>query len=419
MTIRTRLNRLAKALAGTNGTKPPRRGFARPVVELLETRLVPASLNQVVTVANANGLLETFKIDSNDTQVWHDWQQKDQNGNLVWSGWQTLGSPSGNNLKYLSATINNVNGTLEVFVTDSPLVGADQVYRINQSTAGGIWTSWQSMGGIGDNIIGGMDVGQNVQDGRLEVFVLVADDFHVRHMWQTSAAGSWSNGWADMGDPAAQFGMSVTKIVVAQNAVTDPNNQGLDVFALCHTQTGTYLAESRQSNNASTWSPWTAMPSGGLTSTKITDFAVGQNQNNYLQVFVATWSNNSSQVFTDQQQGLGGIWQTWSSVGTPNAGQQLTLHVARNQTNDNYNGTLEVVASDGTNLYQMAQQGKNTNIWGAWGSLWRRSGSAVASFAIGQNQDGRLEVFVITSDTNVYHAWQGWPAGSWSSWNQL
>jgi hypothetical protein len=167
------------------------------------------------------------------------------------------------------------------------------------------------------------------------------------------------------------------------------------------------------------------LPNAGLPSPfSITDFAVGQNQNNYLQVFVAGNPVGSSAraVYTVQQASLGGLWGTWSSLGSPNPNLGLTLHVARNQTNDSNNGTLEVFACDGQNLYQLAQQGANNDDWThtTWGSLGAPSpGNGVASFAIGQNKDGRLEVFVIMDDGTLYHDWQNSPAGSWSDWDAL
>jgi hypothetical protein len=104
-----------------------------------------------------------------------------------WSGWTSLGSPSSYDLRFLVVS-RNADGTLEVFVTDNPTIGTDEVYRCNQNTAGGSWSAWTNMGGAGTRTIDDMAVGQNVQDGRLEVFVLRNDD-HVVHKVATHTGG--------------------------------------------------------------------------------------------------------------------------------------------------------------------------------------------------------------------------------------
>jgi hypothetical protein len=31
-----------------------------------------------------------------------------------------------------------------------------------------------------------------------------------------------------------------------------------------------------------------------------------------------------------------------------------------------------------------------------------------------QNQDGRMEIFIVGDDTNLYHAWQTAPSNGWA-----
>jgi hypothetical protein len=340
-----------------------------------------------------------------------------------WSAWLSLGSPSGSNLQYLKAT-RNADGTLEVFATDNPLIGASQVYRINQITAGGSWVpSWTSMGAVGTNVITSFDVAPNIQDGRLEVFAL-RSDYHVVHEWQTAPEGPWSAGWSDLGNPLGTTNWydHVDKIVVGQNAPGDPVNQGLDVFALYFRYSNkTYsIAETRQAG--STWSSWSVLPS--FANIGSTDIAVGLNLNNRMQVFVtSTGSDNRYNVQTIQQQTPGGLWMTWNNKGAPSSTTNpLYLQVARNQTTDpNSNGTLEIFASDGTSIFRLAQPSPNAQNWGsAWGTEGSpAAGTTIASFCVGQNQDGRLELFAITNEPQVYHDWQNSPAGPWSGWWQI
>jgi hypothetical protein len=429
MWIHTRLSRaVGKFMAATNGRPKTRRSTVRLALEELENRLVPSSSNQVSVIANSDGRLEAFQINANGTDVWHSWQWPKAGGS--WTAWASLGSPSGYSLQYLKAT-RNAGGTLEVFVTDTSIIGTDHVYRINQITAGGSWVaSWTDMGGAGTNTIKGLDVAPNIQDGRLEVFALRSDD-HIVHQWQMTAQGSWSGSWSDLGDPI--MGGSgildhVDKIAVGQNAPGDPVNQGLDVFALCFDVKNkqNYISESRQAGG--TWSSWSALPSfGDFNNNPPSDMAVGLNLNNRMQVFVTTKGSAPDtryNVQTIQQQTPGGLWLTWYTMGAPigSTTNPLYLQVGRNQTTDpNTNGTLEIFASDGTSIFRLAQPRPNVQDWGSnWGTEGSpAAGTTIASFCVGQNKDGRLELFAITSEPHVYHDWQNWAAGDWSGWSPM
>src|SRR5262249_37820036 len=43
-------------------------------------------------------------------------------------------------------------------------------------------------------------------------------------------------------------------------------------------------------------------------------------------------------------------------------------------------------------------------------------GGAVSALDLGQNADGRLELFGIGNDLGVWHMWQGAPNGGWGGW---
>jgi hypothetical protein len=57
-----------------------------------------------------------------------------------------------------------------------------------------------------------------------------------------------------------------------------------------------------------------------------------------------------------------------------------------------------------------------------WTSLGQPGSTSTATFfppQVVQNADGRLEVFVIGSDGNLWHIWQTTPGKAWSSWASL
>lgn len=85
----------------------------------------------------------------------------------------------------------------------------------------------------------------------------------------------------------------------------------------------------------------------------------------------------------------------------------------------NKDGRLEVfhVGQNGQ-LYHAWQTSANSTAFSSWQSLggsWPRQDS----IAVTSNSDGRLEVFLVGYNGALYHAWQTSPGGTWSSWQSL
>ncbi len=99
-------------------------------------------------------------------------------------------------------------------------------------------------------------------------------------------------------------------------------------------------------------------------------------------------------------------WSGWASLG----GWIDLLTVGQNQ-----DGRMEIFArgSDGA-VWHNWQTEPNGN-WSGWASL----GGWIDMLTIGQNADGRLEIFARGSDGAVWHNWQTEPNGNWSGWASL
>ena len=69
--------------------------------------------------------------------------------------------------------------------------------------------------------------------------------------------------------------------------------------------------------------------------------------------------------------------------------------------------------SDGA-LWHIWQTAPN-NGWSSWASL----GGWISDIVVGQNADGRLELFVVGSDHALWHNWQTAPNNGWSGWASL
>jgi hypothetical protein len=110
-------------------------------------------------------------------------------------------------------------------------------------------------------------------------------------------------------------------------------------------------------------------------------------------------------------------WSSWLSRGSPQ-GARLNGSpiVARNA-----DGRLQVFISsvDGS-LYSIIQTAPSSSTWAAWVSLGKPASTTLTDSAVvASNADGRLEVFAQADDGALWHVWQVTPNGTWSSWVSL
>ncbi len=114
-------------------------------------------------------------------------------------------------------------------------------------------------------------------------------------------------------------------------------------------------------------------------------------------------------------------WGSWVSFGFPSVGlaDYERMAVAQNQ-----DGHLEVfvVGSDGA-VWHRWQTAPNGN-WSEWAPFGQPNGvsfavNSVPPIQVEQNADGRVEVFLLGSDDNVWHIWQTAQNNGWSGWGNL
>jgi acylphosphatase len=99
-------------------------------------------------------------------------------------------------------------------------------------------------------------------------------------------------------------------------------------------------------------------------------------------------------------------WSGWASLG----GLIDLLTVGNNQ-----DGRLEVFARGMDQALWHIWQVAPNNGWSGWGSL----GGQIDLLTVGNNQDGRLEVFARGTDQALWHIWQVAPNNGWSGWDSL
>ena len=295
------------------------------------------------------------------------------------------------------------NGALEIFATDSKgaLWHASQVSFVTaeRDNIAASWNSWtQYLPGVPfASTIGSPVVAKN-QDNTLQVFVPTSGN--VFYNQQQTPGGTWQSSWTDMGSSSK----GLTSLQVSQNADGSLSVFGLDSEGNLWTATEVAPAVS--------WSTWTKLASvgGGIRP----GYMVGQNLNGRLEIVG---------ISGDLRPTLWHIWQTsnnmwatsWNSVSTP-PGRAIEpkLQIARSLAGD-----LTVFGVDSSgNIWSIAQTSPGGS-WGSWTALPTHNGIKMTpGFVAGQNADGRFELFSVGSDGNIYHIWKT-ASGTWSNWSDI
>jgi acylphosphatase len=147
------------------------------------------------------------------------------------------------------------------------------------------------------------------------------------------------------------------------------------------------------------------------------DIGVGRAADGRIEIFV---QGSDGHVWHLWQTAPNGDWSEWEdlstyrrlgvgAVGEPGGGRAA-------------DGRIEIFvqSSDGHvwHLWQTAPNGD----WSEWEDLstYRRLGvGAVGEPGVGSAADGRIEIFVQGSDSHVLRLWQTAPNGNWSEWEDL
>ena len=207
--------------------------------------------------------------------------------------------------------------------------------------------------------------------------------------------------WASLDSPAGW------------NTQTDPQvgknaNGFLEIFTVASDKA---LWHRKQTILGGDWGNWASLgqPLPGLNGYT----AVAANKDDRLEVFCTGIDGALWHIW---QVAPNGTWSAWSSLGKP-TGVDLVLSVNVHQNSD---GRLEVFMAGSDNALWHIWQIKPNGTWSAWGFLGTPPGTNSMSYPVaGENEDGRLEAFVIGSDNALWHKWQATPGGTWGGWFSL
>jgi hypothetical protein len=327
---------------------------------------------------------------------------------MAQTNWSSLGSPGPQTLSDASPiVVQNADGRLEVFLGPQDVdAKVDALWHIGQTSLGGGWSAWASLNWPAKVSVSSFDVGRNA-DGRLEIFISGSDGT-LWHTWQTTAGGSWNNPWFSLG-PLWQGVAAGGIIDVAMNI-----DGRLEVFTPA--SDGTFWHIGQIAPNG-TWSSWSSL--GMESSLGMLDnlrFPVtGRNADGRLEVFSVS---SDGMYWHIGQIAPNGTWSSWLSMAQPST--PFGPSAAPPVVGQNADGRLEVFtgALDGA-IWHTSQTSPN-GTWNSWSSLsWPTNTRLGPLFTVGRNADGRLELLATGDDGALWHSVQTSPGGSWSTWDSL
>lgn len=266
---------------------------------------------------------------------------KEPAGSSTWSGWTSLGAPSGLSVFGTPAVVQDGSGKIHVLVRDST---SGNLWEDALPSGSSTWSGFTSLGGTLPNDVAA------VANGNGSIVVVGTGNDSALYYDELPSGGSWS-GWTHIGTG----GTAVTGIpaIVKDNSGNDhvfirqSSNATLLTLALT-TATGTW---SGVTSLGGTWRSYpTALTGAGGT---VWVFVLGTNGH----VFMKQLSTN-------------GTWNSWSDLGGTFTGQ---LGFAEDSTGMFY---LNARGISGDLEENNIPSGSSTwSGWGSFGSLFTLAGS--------------------------------------------
>jgi hypothetical protein len=347
---------------------------------------------------NTDGRLEVCAVGT-DGDLWHIRQQP---AVVPWTNWSSLGRGSTYGLGPPAIGVN-ADGRLEAFAFGLSQNSQRALWHISQQPAGGAWINWAALDApLGHEF---PVVGANA-DGRLEVFAAGNPDDSAWHIWQMFDGGVVWSSWTWLGLPTGQpsnFFFNAP-CAVARNA-----DGRLEVFLSDRFGALWHIWQVRAGG---AWSSWRKFP---LEFGTLSSPAVARNADGRLEVFVGAGVDGA--VWHTWQQPAGGAWTNWRSLGPPTGPVPPYTHLPLPNVGVNNDGRLEVFTTGIDGAFWHNWQQPAGGGWVGWASLGTPPIPGVASFgrtsSVATNKDGRLEVFVMGSNNELWHAWQVRAGGAW------
>jgi hypothetical protein len=218
---------------------------------------------------------------------------------------------------------------------------------------------------------------------------------------------SWSEDWSGWQDHGAPSGAELYGPVTAACS----GDGRIEVFAI---DSNGSMWNVRQTAPSSAYSGWSGYGNPGVALEDRP--ALARSADGRLELFVR---GQDSQLYHQWETAVGTFsWSGWNSFDTAS-------------TPDKRFSDHPVVAASADGRLELFLRGRDGNMYHAWQtsasngwSDWVNEGAAeggefVSAPGLARNGDGRLEIFAVAIDGNIYHKWQTVASNGWGPWTLL
>jgi hypothetical protein len=344
-----------------------------------------------VVAPSGDGRLELFVFGLQDGRLWHAWQAQWSNSSN-WYGWCDMGLPGS-----WPATVGaNGDGTLALAVLNE----ISQVSYASQTAWSNGWSAWTALPSVPGGGLYAPGVAADA-DGRVQLFLASGHLYRIGQM-------SWSNGWSGWQDHGPPSGARLSGFVTAACS----GDGRIEVFAI-DSDDGS-MWNVRQTAPSSAYSGWNAYGNPGVAL--VDRPALARSADGRLELFVRGQDNR---LYHQWETTVGTFsWSGWNSFDvttTPEFG--FVDHPVVAPSAD---GRLELFLTGGDHNIYHAWQTSASNGWSNWVNEGAEGGGFIAAApGLARNGDGRLEIFAVAGDRNIYHKWQTAASNGWGPWTLL
>jgi hypothetical protein len=232
-------------------------------------------------------------------------------------------------------------------------------------------------------------------------------DSAVWHTWQSADGDDW-RGWHSLGRPGA------LSDIYAMPALARNHDGRLELFM--EGNDGMLRHRWQRQAGHGPWSPWASIGSPGGQVGILSTPVLARNHDGRLELFVRGSDGAAWHVW--QHEAGGGPWKPWHSLGKP---EQTELHDLL-EAELRKDGCLELfmAATDGA-VWHCRQQEAGRGPWESWESLG--GVKHPIDMVVGAHADGRLILFVVTSDPGDKLWWREQTdlrsSDEWSGWTAV
>jgi hypothetical protein len=168
------------------------------------------------------------------------------------------------------------------------------------------------------------------------------------------------------------------------------------------------LRSAYQTTPGGAWSGWSGVWNGASPQNVI-DITAAQQNDGRVQLWALTADNT---LYSNYQTAPGGNWSGW----TPNwAGAPKLKTIGAAQQGGPRGAQIWGVDLNGQ--LRSAYQTTPGGAWSGWSGVWNGASPQNAiDITAAQQNDGRVQLWVLTADNTLYSNYQTAPGGNWSGW---